>query len=172
MSAYADVRKGLRNVALSALSDFTSPVVIFSNLNGSEPAESYVVVNILSIIQQGRGRYSILTNTVDEVSVSSVYEVLCQYSFVGSQSGDMIQSFDHMLNSPIVLEEISRNNLGLMRKSPVRRSPQKRDTQWTEYCNMDLTFNYIVNTQQVVDTVEHVIIQNIDGTVITIPPLP
>jgi len=88
----------------------------------------------------------------------------------------MAQSFTQRINNnPWSLEALGRNKLGLMRKSQIRRAPQKRDTQWVEYHNMDVTFNYIIQTQQLVDVVEHVIINlktdDADNE-FTVPPLP
>lgn len=159
MSVYSLVRTAIRNAAISALSEYPTSPVIFSNLNGEEPAESYAVVNILSIEQQGHHSTSTRTNTVNELSIQACYEVLVQLSFIGSLSGDMAQSFTQRINNnPVSLEELKKQKLGLMRKSQIRRAPQKRDTKWVEYHNMDVTFNYIVNTNQLVDIVDGVVI--------------
>ena len=45
-----------------------------------------------------------------------------------------------------------------MRKSQIRRAPQKRDTKWVEYHNVDVTFNYVITTNQLIDVVEGVVI--------------
>lgn len=159
MSVYGDVRQAIRKVALSALSEFTNPQVIFSHGNGAEPSESYVVVNILNTPQSGHHITSTLTNENDELTVQVQYEVLVQFSFVGSLSGDMSHSFTQRINNnPKSLEELKRNKLGIMRKSPIRRAPQKRDTRWVEYHNLDVTFNYTVVTNQLVDVVEGVVL--------------
>lgn len=156
---YTDVRAAIRRSALAALSEFTNPIIIFSHEGGTEPAESYVVVNILNIEQQGRHITSTLTNTDEQLSIQAQYEILVQFSFIGSLSGDMAQSFTQRINNnPVALEELKKQRLGLMRKSQIRRAPQKRDTKWVEYHNMDATFNYTVNTNQLVDVVEGVVI--------------
>lgn len=161
MAVYSDVRQAIRLSAIAALSEFPTVPVIFSNSNGSEPAESYVVVNILSIEQQGHAGTSTLTTTDFNILVQGCYEIVCQFSFIGSISGDMAQSFTQRINnSPLSMDGISRNKLGLMRKSQIRRAPQKRDTKWVEYHNMDVTFNYIVNTEQVVDWFDSVIVDS------------
>lgn len=181
MSIYSDVRTNVRDVALAALSaEFPTTPIIFSHVNGPEPAESYVIVNILSVDQQGHGGSSTVVEPIDEETATlnfhGAYEVLVQYSFCGSQSGAVANEFNHRINNdPLVRLEIQRNNLGFMRKSPVRRAPQKRDTQWVEYNNMDVTFNYIVNTSTVVDTVAAVVIETDfqDGTpteIFSVPP--
>lgn len=167
---YTDVRAAIRKAALAALTEFTNPIVIFSNSNGSEPAESYVVVNILNIEQQGHHSKSTLLNADDELVFQVAYEILVQLSFIGSLSGDMSQSFTQNINNnPLALEELKKNKLGIMRKSQIRRAPQKRDTKWVEYHNMDVTFNYVVITNQLVDVVEGVVIEeNLDDTPVLI----
>ena len=159
MSVYSDVRASVRKGALAALSEFTNPQVIFSHSGGSEPAESYVVVNILNVEQQGHHSTSTLANTNETLTFQVAYEVMVQFSFIGSLSGDMSQSFTQNINNnPLTRLELQRNKLGLMRKSQIRRAPQKRDTKWVEYHNLDVTFNYITITDQLVDVVEGVVI--------------
>lgn len=167
---YSDVRSSIRKVIIGTLQEYPTTPVIFSHSGGAEPAESYVVVNVLSIEQQGHGSTSTQTSVDYKVLVQAYYEVLVQLSFIGSLSGDMAQSFTQRINNnPLSLEAISRNKLGLMRKSQIRRAPQKRDTKWVEYHNMDVTFNYIVNTEQVVDWFDSVIVDSNLTDVFTIP---
>ena len=168
MNIFTTVRTAIKNVSLVALNEFPTPLLIYSHQNGNEPAGSYVVLNILSVEQQGHHSSSGLTkaNGLDyELSVTAAYEVTCQLSFVGSQSGEMAYSFYQRINNnPLVFEELARNKLGVMRKSQVRRAPQKRDTTWVEYHNLDVTFSYHIVTKQVVDIVEGVVAQAVyDG---------
>lgn len=159
MAVYSDVRKAIRLGAIAALSDFPTTPVLFSHLAGTEPAESYVVINILSIEQQGHHSTSTLANANETLTFQVAYEIFVQFSFVGSLSGDMSQSFTQNINNnPLTRLELQRNKLGLMRKSQIRRAPQKRETKWVEYHNLDVTFNYIVITDQLVDVVEGVVI--------------
>lgn len=156
---YTDVRAAIRRSAIAALSEFTSPIVIFSHEGGTEPSGSYVVVNLLNIEQQGHHSTSTLATEDEELIFQVAYEIMCQFSFVGSLSGDMSQSFKQNINNnPLTRLELQRNNLGFMRKSQIRRAPQKRDTKWVEYHNMDVTFSYVVTTNQLVDVVEGVVI--------------
>jgi hypothetical protein len=169
MAIYSDVRAALRKGALAALSEYPATPVIFSNSNGTEPAESYVVVNILNIEQQGHHSTSSQTTTDFKLDVRVVYEVMAQFSFVGSLSGDMSQSFTQRINNPAFREALTKNHLGFLRKSQIRRAPQKRDTKWVEYHNLDATFNYIVNTSEVIDWVESIIVDSEQTGVFTIP---
>ena len=171
MSVYSDVRTSIRKGALVALSEFTNPQVIFSHSNGAEPAESYVVINILQVEQVGKGYTSTLVNELDELTIQANYNIYAQFSFVGSKSGEMSQVFTQQLNNVLVREELQRNSLNLRTKTNIRRAPQKRDTKWIEYHNMDVVFTYAVNTQQIVDVVEAVIIvDELTGEVFTVPP--
>ena len=178
MSIYTLVRPAVRKVAVKCLEQlFPTPTqqnsgVIFSHSNGTEPNNPYVTVNILNVEQQGHGSMSSLTNADEELSVNVSYEVMVQYSFFGSTAGDMAMHFNQRINNnPVVLEEIARNKLGFMRKSQLRRNPQKRDTQWIDSYNMDVTYSYIANTQQIVDVIEVAIMEDVlTGDVFTVPP--
>jgi len=159
MPVYSDVRQAIRKVALAALSEYPATPVIFSHTNGTEPAESYVVINILNVVQQGHHSTSTLVNDNGTLTFQVAYEVMAQLSFIGSLSGDMSQSFNNNINNnPLTRLELSRNKLGFMRKSQIRRAPQKRDTKWVEYHNIDVTFSYVVITDQLIDAVEGVVI--------------
>lgn len=171
MSIYSSVKQAIRKGAIAALSEYPTTPIIFSHNNGTEPAESYVVVNVLQIEQVGKGYTSTLVNELDELTIQANYNAYVQFSFIGSQSGEMSQSFTQRLNNVLVREELFKYGLGLRTKTNIRRAPQKRDTKWVEYHNMDVVFTYAVNTQQVVDVVEAVVIvDEITGEVFTVPP--
>lgn len=173
MNIFTTVRSAIRNVSLVALDEFVNPLVIYSHSNGTEPAGSYVVVNILSVDQQGQHTSSGLVEvsiTEYEQTIKAAYEVNAQLSFVGSQSGEMAYSFYQRINNnPLVFEELARNKLGIMRKSQVRRAPQKRDTTWVEYHNLDVTFSYHIVTKQVVDIIEAVVIEDNNDVEFVVP---
>ena len=170
MNIFTTVRSAIRNVSLVALDEFVNPLVIYSHSNGTEPAGSYVVVNILSVDQQGQHTSSGLVEvsiTEYEQTIRAAYEVNAQLSFVGSQSGEMAYSFYQRINNnPLVFEELARNKLGVMRKSQVRRAPQKRDTTWVEYHNLDVSFSYHIVTKQVVGIIEGVVAQAVYDDVV------
>ena len=169
---YSDVRKAIRRAAIGSLLDFfpdtatQDKYIVFSNSNGTEPTDSYVVINILNIEQQGHHSTSSLATEDDELVFQVAYEIMCQFSFIGSLSGDMAQVLTQNINNnPLARQELQKQKLGLMRKSQIRREPQKRDTKWVEYHNMDVTFNYIIITNQIIDVVEGVVIEeNLDET--------
>lgn len=173
---HTQLEDAIRNSAYVALSEYFADVpreealIIFSHLNGTEPSSPYVIINVVDLAQVGRHKTSTLTNELEELSILNTYEARVQFSFGGSYSQNMVLSFVQRIGSnPKVLEELRRNKLGFMRKSSVRRNPQKRETAWVEFQNVDVTFSFAVNTQEVVDVVEAVVIQDFDGTVYTIP---
>lgn len=172
MSIYSTLRPAIRSVALVANSEYPTMPTIYSHQNGLEPAESYLSINILDVQQIGHHSTPALTTATEILDVRVVYEVMVQFSFFGSLAGDAAHSFTQRINNnPLVFEELSKQKLGIMRKSTLRRAPQKRDTQWIEAFNIDITFNYIVNTAQPVDVVEIVILQEeYSGDIFTVPP--
>lgn len=172
MSIYSTLKPAVRNVALVANSEYPLIPVIYSHSNGTEPVETYVSINILDIQQIGHHSTPALTRANEILDVRVAYEVMVQFSFFGSLAGDAAHSFTQRINNnPQVFEELSKQKLGVMRKTTLRRNPQKRDTKWVEAFNMDVTFSYILNTPQLVDTVEIVVLQDeYSGDVFTVPP--
>lgn len=159
MAIFTDLQEAIRLSVIAALPDYPTTLVKFSHDNGSEPSASYVVINVLNTEQQGHHSTSTLVNTDETLTFQVAYEIMCQFSFIGSLSGEMSQSFNNNINNnPLTRLELSRNKLGFMRKSQIRRAPQKRDTRWVEYHNIDVTFSYIVVTNQLIDSVDGVVI--------------
>lgn len=175
------LKTAIRNGTYKALQEFfpdkaTAPI-IFSHNNGPEPTTNYVVINIVDVISPGRGssssRVGISSAGTFEFKTVGYYEVRVQFSFCGSDSADMAHTFNHRIsNSQFVLDEFRLNKLGYMRKSSMRRAPQKRETEWVEYQNIDVTFSYSVISTDVVDIIESVVIEDASltpSTVFTVP---
>ncbi|MNF65275.1 hypothetical protein D3C85_996080 [compost metagenome] len=178
MNIYSLVRQSVRNSILDIFAvDFPNTPIIFSHSGGSEPSVPYVVINILSVDQKGHHSTSTLTTVpidgVGELSVSAFYEVMVQYSFCGTTAGDMAHTFSHRVsNNPLTFLEQQENKLAYMRKSTIRRAPQKRDTSWIENFNIDITYNYVANEQQLVDVVEGFVISDETGDIPVIIKIP
>lgn len=180
MSIYSEVRAAIRKGSLKALEDYfptsteQNAGIIFSHVSGPEPSTPYVVINILGHSQIGHQDQSTLADENEQLSIQVQYEVRAQFSFCGSLAGDMCQTFNQRIrNNVVVWEEFQKNNLQIREKSDPRRAPQKRETQWVEYWNMDVTFAYCVETRQDIDVVEHVIIKDVNsGFELIVPPLP
>ena len=81
------------------------------------------------------------------------YEVTTQFSFFGRGAGNVAQAFHDKIGNTVLTKQVAaRVNMGYMNKTDVRRNPQKRDTQWVDAYNLDVTFSYILNTKEQVDT--------------------
>lgn len=177
---YSDLRKAIRRAVIQSLIEYfptqadQGKYIFFSHTGGTEPSNPFVVINILGIEQQGHTQTASTTNEQFELIHQVAYEVTVQFSFCGSTAGDMAQSFTQRVNNSVLsLEATRKEKLGVLRKSNLRRAPQKRDTQWVEYFNQDVVFSYIIRTTQVVDWVESVILANqiIDPSeTFTVPP--
>lgn len=166
--AYSEVRKAIRRAVIQSLIEYfpttedQDKYIFFSHSGGTEPSNPFVVINILGIEQIGKHSTSTLSDPTDNVLyIRASYEINVQFSFCGSTAGDMAQSFSQRINNnPLSFESLNKEKLSVMRKSNIRRAPQKRDTQWVEYFNQDVVFSYIINTQQIVDWVEAVVIES------------
>lgn len=168
MAAYSDIRKAIRRAAIQSVieyfptADDQNKFVFFSHVGGTEPSSPYMVINILGIQQIGKHSTSTLADpTQNIVNVRASYEITVQFSFCGSTAGDMAQSFTQRINNnPFSFSALNQEKLSVMRKSNIRRIPQKRDTQWVEYFNQDVVFTYTLNTEQPIDWVEAVVIED------------
>lgn len=165
--AYSEVRKAIRRAVIQSLIEYfptkdeQDELLFFSHTGGTEPSKPFVVINILAMEQIGKNSTSTLTSTSRNLYVRASYEVNVQFTFCGSAAGDMAQSFSQRINNnPLSLQSTQKEKLSVMRKSNIRRAPQKRDTQWVEYFNQDVVFSYILNTTQPIDWVEGVVIEN------------
>lgn len=172
MTIYSNLETAVRNVCLVANNNYPNMLLNFSHQGGSEPVTSYASINILDMQQMGHHSTPALTNQLEQLDIRVAYEVMVQISFFGTDAGDASHLFTNAVNNnPLVLEAMQQNNLGLMRKSTLRRNPQKRDSQWVDSFNIDLTFNYIINTSQIVGIVEGLSIEDqTSGDSFTIPP--
>ena len=178
MSIYSDMREAVRLGTIEALSQsgFSSIPVIYSHQNGTEPAGSYVVIQIISLNQIGHSQTDTLTDEVPtnkKITYKTYYEGIIQFTFAGSSGPEIAHEFLNAIpNNIVVREAYQKNNLSPVRKSLLRRAPQKRDTKWVEFLNLDVTFSYMVKTTQTIDWVEHVVLVDTEtGEVITIPEI-
>jgi hypothetical protein len=174
MGIYSDVEDALRLGTLKILEEeFPDTLVIFSHMNGAEPADPYVSIQLVTTEQIGRTQYSTFADEQENLHILVQYEVVAQFSFIGSTAGDMAFTFNQAVSNNVVMwEAFQKNNLAPLRKSVVRRVPVKRETNWVEYHNIDVTFSYAVKTVQPVDVVERVSFVDINtGETFVIPPL-
>lgn len=168
MAAYSTIRKSIRRAVIQSLIEYfpteaeQNELLFFSHSGGTEPSKPFVVINILSIEQIGKHSTSTLSNPTDNILyIRASYEINVQFTFCGSAAGDMAQSFSQRINNnPFSFSALNQEKLSVMRKSNIRRTPQKRDTKWVEYFNQDVVFTYTLNTEQPIDWVEAVVIED------------
>lgn len=168
MAAYSEVRKAIRRAVIQSLIEYfpttedQDKYIFFSHTGGTEPSNPFVVINILGIEQIGKHSTSTLADPTQNIlNIRASYEINVQFSFCGSTGGDMAQSFSQRINNnQLSFESLNKEKLSVMRKSNIRRAPQKRDTKWVEYFNQDVVFTYTLNTEQPVDWVEAVVIES------------
>ena len=163
---YSSVRSAVRRGVWKALEEYfpdeSLAPIIYSHMNGTEPSESYVVINLLGVYPQGRAQISTLTTTDFKYTYSSNYEVEYRLVFVGSDGGDLAHTFaNKVAGSPSVKDAFRANKLGYMRKGAIARSPVKRETQWVDYHSLDITLSYQVMSQEEIDYFDSVIINGI-----------
>ena len=172
-SIYEKLENAVRDVSLLANKNHPDTPVIFSHQNGSEPPQTFISVNLLRVEQQGKSSIAGRLNRDDTLDVRVVYDALVQISFLGDEAGKIAHDFLHYFNSPETLEAMSKHKVALLRKTSLRRNPQRRDTRWVESFNFDATFNYIVNTPELITPVEHIVIdESYADDIRVIPPFP
>jgi len=177
MSVYSQIRDALfdGSDALIKRTEYT-PQIIFSHGNGLEPNNDYIVINILGLEQTGRVYNSSLTDGVVgptglKSHFQSFHEARVQFSFYGSNSGDIADVFHrYITNYTMTRDDWCRFGLAPNRKTQIVYNPQLRDTQWVDAFNFTVTFAYGVHESKEVDWVEHVTI-NTNGRSSTIPPV-
>lgn len=162
MGAYTELQDAVYDsIALIFPSLDASGAILWGNMDNLEPESSYLSMFIIEIEEQGREANTWGYDASGDVIVYSTmntYEATVQFSFRGSQSGDLVHLFKQKLNSPIFWEFLNQNNLSKMRTSQIRYLPQKRDTQWVDGFNIDVVFAYAYVTQENIDPIEQVIV--------------
>lgn len=170
MAINEDLKDALLNVAVAAIQgEYPGVPVILSHQNGSEPVNTYCTINLLRQTQVGHKTDSTLTNSTFDLEFSAPRELMVQFSFFGSSSGDVCYHFDQQLNNPIILQKMWENDLGYLRKSQVRFNPQKRETQWIDSYNVDVYFSYTTKSKQRVDYIDAVIIRENSDSPFVVP---
>lgn len=140
--------------------------VIFDNESGLEPKNTYCVISILSRERQGRTQESTYLTQDSEMWRTEFFKLYLQLTFIGQSSADISWNFDDSFPaSRTYIEEFQKRSLGFIRKSDLRRSPQPRETKWTDSWNVDLEFSFTIQSRQTMDWVEYI---TIDGEIIRI----
>jgi hypothetical protein len=132
--------------------------IIFSHETGIEPTNTYLVIHILDMPQQGRlSEATFVEPTKNQLWNTAFYNVLTQFSFIGNKAADYGFDFNNaVLNNRRCIEEFQRQNLAITTRSGARKQPQPRETKWVDAVNMDFGFSFSVQARQDIDWVEFI----------------
>ena len=153
---------------------FPSTKVIRANENGPEPTGPYISVKVIRDTQSGQASQdSLLSPSLQSTTIAN-YTALVQFSFTSideDAAGDLAKTFVQYMNTSITREVFRRNKLSKLSVSVIRNVPYVRETVWTQYFNVDVTFSYAVKTTQTTIPIEVVeITDSLSGEVFTVPP--
>lgn len=152
-----DLFKTLADVVEEAISDTYDHPIFLSHQDGDEPTESYCSVYNLGIDPIGRSYVSTLADENEVLTISHNYEIRTQYSFLGPDGLGMAMKFTHAINSnPLVTGYLQENKLGIVSKGGIKNVPKLRETKFEENYTVDVTYSFMIVTQQpiyIVDTV-------------------
>lgn len=140
--------------------------IVFDNEGGLEPKNTYCVISILSRERQGRTQESTYLTEDEFMWRTEFFKIYIQLTFIGNSSADISWNFDDSFPaSRTYIEEFQKRNLGFIKKSALRRSPQPRETKWVDSWNVDLELSFAIQSRQTMDWVEYI---TLDGQVIKI----
>lgn len=173
MSFYSDLEDALYKGTTESLAmlDHADVPAIFSHANGTEPASTYCVINILNTQAIGRAAESTTIDSLVGFVYTQQYEITVRFSFLGSDSGEVAFNFFENINkNRLVREKYQTYGISPWRKSDVRRVPQLRTTTWVDSFNLDVTFAFNYKTTQLASWVDQVRIKDERGSTSLIPP--
>lgn len=177
MSVYSDIRQALY-LGVDGLYRTTnySPTIIHSNSNGREPANSYVSIHVVTLEQTGRSveDFKAIQESPDDDFLTTHFEsfhnATVQFSFHGSEAGELAEVFHRLVTNYVeVRMNWARHGLAPVSKTPIRYAPQRRETQWIDGFNLDVTFSYRVHEAKKVEWVERITMIENGGERQTIP---
>jgi hypothetical protein len=171
MSLYDTILATTKSTLIQSLSEYPDTQVIYRDESGAEPKRTYATVYLLSLEQTGGTTTSSRLDEDLTYYYQTPYEATVQYSFYGKDAPSIAYSSHmRMANSVLNRESSQASNMSIIRKSPVRRIPQKRDTKYVEMCTYDVTYSFISGFTQVLQPIEQVVIEDtIQDVVISIP---
>ncbi|QDP60444.1 MAG: hypothetical protein GOVbin1096_72 [Prokaryotic dsDNA virus sp.] len=156
MNVYDLVRTALYNSSKKIITDNQ---VIHSHQGGQEPRGTYCAINVLRADKIGmeyNSTYAGYYNDNLEILSRNEYETIVRFMFVGKDAGDLAYHFEAVMDNAASRFHFGTENLAVMRKSEVRRVPEKRDTTWVASFTLDVTFSYAVEITQAIDIIEDV----------------
>ena len=156
MSIYDSLKSSLYN---SCTKIVTENQVIFSHQGGQEPNGTYCAINILRVDKVGSetdATYASDDGSITELYSRNEYEATVRFMFVGKDAGNLAYEFESTMDNYASRFFFGTESLAVMRKSNVRRVPEKRETTWVENFTLDVVFSYAVETTQPIDIIEDV----------------
>lgn len=170
-TSYAEL---MQNLVVATKTLFPDNKVFRGKINGTEPLNPYITINIIRDMQMGLASQATLLNNGKEMEVLTNWEALVQFSFTSideNSAGNLAKMFAVYLNMPTTREVFRQNHLAKVKVSNIRNVSYKRETVWTQYFNIDVTFYYAILTKQEMFPIEVVEMTDlISGEVFTAPP--
>lgn len=164
----------IQSVITATKSIFPDNKVIRGNTNGQEPNNPYVAVRVIRNTPTGLPYNDTNLSAGGIITTRVNYEALVQFSFTSideEAAANLAQTFVQYINTPPTREIFRQNNLGKTSISSIRNVAYKRESVWTQYYNVDVTFVYATITQQEMTPITAVeITEEISGTVSVVPP--
>ncbi len=153
---------------------FPATTVGRSNQGNIEPNKPYISIKIIRDTQAGSATQDTLLNEDSESRTIATYTAVVQFSFTSideDAAGDLAKTFVQYMNTSLTREVFRANKLSKLSVSVIRNVPYLRESVWTQYFNVDVTFAYSVTTTQVMTPIETVEITDLlSGEVFTVPP--
>lgn len=141
--------------------------VVFSKTNSIESLNTYCVLDILQIKQEGkRDEGSFIVPEGEWLEFNTYYNIYLQVSVFGDKAGEVATALHHHFNNRRCFEELAKRNLGLLKKTDLRRNPQLRETKWVDSFNFDTNLTFSIFTKQSFDWVEYI---TVNGEVFKVP---
>lgn len=159
MNLYDTIKSSVYNATTKIITDYP---VIFSHQSGQEPKGSYCAINLLRADKIGMEYDATYAGEEEpqsdsyEIYSRNEYEALVRFMFVGKDAGNIAYAFESIMDNSASRFHFGTESLAVMRKSEVRRVPEKRSTTWVENLTLDVYFSYAVEVTQQIEIIETV----------------
>lgn len=162
----------LENSLWKSTNDFIESVgmegdvrAIISHQSGLEPRGDYVAINVIHLNDIGSAwKSSVASSGSDKTTmqIHNGYEALVGFRFHGDGVGLLAQQLDTMIkNSEQTRWLYQLEGLSPLNKTSLRRIPVLKETKWHNAFSLDVTFTYILLTEESVGWVDKVGIHNL-----------
>ena len=161
----------IENVIYAWINGLLGMKVIFAYPNAGRPAASYVLINILTDIQNGTEETD-RTLLIDE-SINNIYSSLnsITVSINTYYSGAFQKAIDirKSIMTVSVEDQLWAAGLGYVSATNIQKIPEQIDKRWEERAQFDLVFNVRENTTENIASIKQIELTNeIDNSTTTI----